>query len=188
MISLVSLLADILSSRWRDRIQLPSQVRPRLLQLSTKIFDLLRVHEFLVCRRLVPGGKFHGHFIYLCITVDSANLRHSVHSRRSVSFGPSVTLSTPASWPGLTPPSATRTNLRTPRHMRPESSPGHDGVGEPILSAPGIGTHDPVASPASHRAAAQLHRSQDSLRWSRKVPPIYSVLKMRRRCNSGTTV
>ena len=64
MVSLVSLLGDILSLRWRDRIELPSQVRPRLLQPSAKILDLLRVHEFLVCRGLIPGRKFDDHFIH----------------------------------------------------------------------------------------------------------------------------
>ena len=57
MVSLVSLLGDILSLRGRDRIELASQVRPRLLQPSAKILGLLRVHEFLVCRGLVPGGS-----------------------------------------------------------------------------------------------------------------------------------
>ena len=66
MVSLVSLLGDILSLRGRDRIELASQVRPRVLQPSAKILGLLRVHEFLVCRGLVPGRKFDGHFIHLC--------------------------------------------------------------------------------------------------------------------------
>ena len=41
MVSLVSLLGDILSLRGRDRIELASQVRPRLLQPSAKILGLL---------------------------------------------------------------------------------------------------------------------------------------------------
>ena len=65
MVSLVSLLGDILGVRGRDRIELQSQVRPRLLQLPAKIPDMLRVHEFLVSRGLVPGRKFNDHFIHL---------------------------------------------------------------------------------------------------------------------------
>ena len=76
MVSLVSPLGDILSRRWRDCIEFPSQVRSRLLQLSAKILDLLRVHEFLVCRGLVTGRKFDGHFIHLCTTIASDRRHH----------------------------------------------------------------------------------------------------------------
>ena len=57
MVGLVSLLGDIVSLRWRDRVERLSQVRPQLLQPSAKILDVHRVHEFLVSGRLILVGE-----------------------------------------------------------------------------------------------------------------------------------
>ena len=61
----VSLPAAVISFRWLTRSKFPPQVCAPLFQASTEIRDLLRVHKFLVSRRLILGRKLDSHSIDL---------------------------------------------------------------------------------------------------------------------------